>query len=164
MTERVLLSLGSNLQPEKQLSSCARVLRARLPDIRFSRVYRCPAEGFDGADFLNAAALFHTDLPLPELHAWLQSVEADHGRTRTEAKFSDRTLDIDILLYGELAGDAAAPLKLPRPDLLLYPFVLGPACDLAPECIHPETGKPLQHHWNEMQGKAFILQPTELQL
>ncbi len=164
MSEVVLLSLGSNQQPEDHLRRCALELRQHFPDIRFSPVYRCPAEGFEGADFLNAAAVFHCSMPLPLLHETLQSIETAHGRTRTEEKFSDRSLDIDILAYGHLTGEAAHPLKLPRPDLLRYPFVLGPVCDLLPEWVHPASGRPLAEHWQAMQQRPFILTATDLTL
>ncbi len=164
MTEPVLLSLGSNQQPEMHLHRCAKTLRQHFPDIRFSPVYRCPAEGFEGADFLNAAALLHCTMPLPELHALLQGIETAHGRTRTEEKFSDRTLDIDILTYGQCHGEACKPLNLPRPDLLRYPFVLGPVCDLLPDWVHPRSGKTLAEHWQAMQQQPFTLIATDLEL
>ena len=161
-TELVLLSLGSNQQPEIHLTGCAERLR-QLGSVRFSPVYRCPAEGFEGEDFLNAAAAFHTSLPLDTLHRLLQQIESDHGRTRSEAKFSDRTLDIDILVYGQSQGNFHT-LSLPRKDLLRYPFVLGPCCDLEPDYVHPATGRTLANHWQAMQKERFILERIPLVL
>src|SRR3546814_10274971 len=72
---RAGLSLGSNLEPEANLRSAIAELRARFGDVRLSRVYRTRAVGFDGGDFLNAAAVIETDLEPGALDAWLRSEE-----------------------------------------------------------------------------------------
>jgi 2-amino-4-hydroxy-6-hydroxymethyldihydropteridine diphosphokinase len=74
------LSLGSNIEPETHLRAAADALRARFDAVRFSPVYRCPAQGFEGPDFLNAGAVLESDLDPLELDAWLHALEDAQGR------------------------------------------------------------------------------------
>ena len=93
----VLLSLGSNLRPHHYLRLALDVLQERFGRIVASPAYRTPAVGFDGPDFLNNAVMLDTNLPLAELDDWLHAVEDAHGRDRSGPRFSDRTLDIDVV-------------------------------------------------------------------
>jgi len=71
----------------------------------------------------------------------LRAIEADHGRTRGEKKFASRTLDIDILTYGDHVG-VLDGVELPRDEILKHAFVLRPLADIAPEVLHPILQKP----------------------
>ena len=144
---RVYLSLGSNLEPERHLRLGVEELSKRYAGVVVSPVYRNAAFGFDGADFLNLVVRCDVDASLEELAADLEEIHELAGRTRGEQRFADRTLDIDVLMYGRLTIDA--PLVLPRPDILEYSFVLKPMCDLAPDEVHPVTGRTLADHWGE---------------
>ena len=135
MTTKAYLSLGSNVEPEKHLRSAIEALRARFGDVVVSPVYRVPAVGFDGPDFLNAAAIVESDLDPLALVAWLQQLERDHGRVRGPEKFSDRTLDVVLVYFGDVVLDLDG-LRLPR-DELKHAFVLRPLADIAPEFIDP---------------------------
>jgi 2-amino-4-hydroxy-6-hydroxymethyldihydropteridine diphosphokinase len=141
-----LLSLGSNLDPETHLASAARALRQRFPGVRFSPVYRVPAIGFDGPDFLNAGALIESDLAPLELDAWLHALEDAHGRRRDVPRFSSRTLDIDLVLFDGLVLRGPGHLELPRPELK-HAFVLKPFVDIAPDFIEPVSGLTLAQLW-----------------
>ena len=101
MTTRVYLSLGSNVDPEKNLRAGIAELRARFGAIVVSPVYRYPAVAFEGPDFLNLAAGIDTGLEPQALNDWLHALEDRHGRRRDVPRYSSRTLDIDIVLYGE---------------------------------------------------------------
>ena len=94
-----LLSLGSNVEPEIHLRAAIAALRAAFEDVVVSAVYRFPAVGYEGPDFLNAAATVRTGLDAGALNAWLHALEDAHGRDRSGPRFSDRTLDIDIVLF-----------------------------------------------------------------
>lgn len=134
-----LLSLGSNIAPERYLRLAAAALRARFPDVVFSPVYRTPAVGFDGDAFLNAGARLTSDLDAFALDAWLHALEDAHGRRRDWPRFSSRTLDIDLVFYDDLVLRGAGHLQLPRPELR-YAFVLQPLVDIAPEFVDPLSG------------------------
>lgn len=143
---KVYLSLGSNIDAEKNLKACARILREEFDQVEFSKVYRSPSAGFSGADFLNAVARIETDLEPLVLRDALQKIEDEHGRIRGAKKFSDRTLDIDILLYDDLIF-SRDKLDIPRDEILKYAFVIGPLAEINPSGLHPQTGSTFQSIW-----------------
>ena len=145
-TTKAYLSLGSNIAPEQHLRSAIAALRARFGAIVLSPVYRVPAVGFDGPDFLNAAAIVETDLDPVALDAWLHALEDAHGRRRDQPRFSDRPLDIDIVFYDQLVLRGPGNLELPRPELR-HAFVLKPLVDLAPDFRVPGDGRRLLELW-----------------
>jgi 2-amino-4-hydroxy-6-hydroxymethyldihydropteridine diphosphokinase len=142
------LSLGSNLDPERHLRAAAAALRERFGDVVFSSVLRTPAVGFEGPDFLNAAAIVRTDLDPHALDAWLHALEASQGRDRSAPRFSSRTLDIDIVFYDDLVivPMQESHLQLPRPELQLA-FVLQPLAQIAPDFRDPTSGQTLAQLW-----------------
>jgi len=141
-----LLSLGSNLEPERHLAQAARELTQRFPGARFSSVYRTPAVGFDGPDFLNAAAAIDCELDVQALNDWLHALEDAHGRRRDQPRFSSRPLDIDIVYFDRLVGHGPGNLELPRPELR-HAFVLKPLAELSPDFIDPVQGLSLDELW-----------------
>jgi len=149
---RVYLSLGSNLEPEKHLHSALRELRARFGELKISPVYRFPAVGFDGPDFLNLAVGIDTDLSAGLLNEWLHALEDRHGRQRGGPRFSSRTLDVDIVLFGEQMLKGPGNLEVPRPELK-YAFVLKPLADIAPAAVHPVLGKTIGQLWQEFPAE-----------
>ncbi|MDF1820511.1 MAG: 2-amino-4-hydroxy-6-hydroxymethyldihydropteridine diphosphokinase [Alcanivoracaceae bacterium] len=140
MTQTVFLSLGSNIDRERNIRSGLDALARAFGDLRISPVYESEAVGFDGESFLNLVAVMETALPVGELAGILRDIEAQHGRVRGEKKFSSRTLDIDILTYGDRVG-VIDGVELPRDEILKHAFVLVPLSDLAPEAVHPVTGE-----------------------
>ena len=140
------LSLGSNLDPERHLREAIRALRARFDAVVVSGVYRFPAVGYDGADFLNAAASVRTDLAPEALNAWLHALEDAHGRDRGGPRYSDRTLDIDIVLYDDLVAEGDGHLRIPR-DELRHAFVLKPLAEIAPDAVHPLERRSIAELW-----------------
>ena len=145
---RAYLSLGSNIEPAQHLRSAIAALRERFGDVRVSPAYRTPAVGFDGEDFLNAAAIIDSDLDPFALNDWLHALEDAHGRDRSGPRFGPRPLDIDIVFYDELALDGPGHLQIPR-DELKHAFVLKPLADLAPDYVHPRIGRSLATLWAE---------------
>lgn len=151
---KAYLSLGSNQQPEANLRSAFAALRARFGDVIASVVYRFPAVGFDGPDFLNAAAVIESDLDPFALNDWLHALEDAHGRDRSGPRFGDRPLDIDIVFYDDLVLEGtghpgSSPgqvLQLPR-DELKHAFVLKPLAEIAPDFVDPRSGRALAALW-----------------
>jgi 2-amino-4-hydroxy-6-hydroxymethyldihydropteridine diphosphokinase len=142
------LSLGSNREPERHLREAITALRKHFGDIVLSPVYRTRAVGFEGGDFLNAAAIIETALDPFALNEWLHALEDAHGRDRSAPRFGDRTLDIDIVLFDDLILEGAGNLRVPRPELK-HAFVLKPLADIAPQVDVPGTGKTLGELWSE---------------
>lgn len=140
------LSLGSNLAPEANLLAAAKALRAQFGAVQFSPVYCTPAVGFEGPVFLNAAAQLETQLDPMALNQWLHALEDAQGRIRGGARFSSRTLDIDIILFDDRVLTGPGNLQLPRPELN-QAFVLKPLADIAPGKAVPGTGQTLQALW-----------------
>ncbi|HMM23445.1 MAG: 2-amino-4-hydroxy-6-hydroxymethyldihydropteridine diphosphokinase [Pseudoxanthomonas sp.] len=147
------LSLGSNVEPERHLRAAVAALRARFGEVLLSPVYRTRSVGFDGTDFLNAAAVIDSDLDPFALNDWLHALEDAHGRDRSGPRFSDRTLDIDIVLYDDLVLQGPGNLRLPR-DELKHAFVLLPLVDIAPEAVEPRSGRTLAALWREHPDHA----------
>lgn len=143
---RAYLSLGSNLDPEANLRSGIDALRAHFGELVLSRVYRTRAVGFDGDDFLNAAAIIRTGMDPYALNAWLHALEDAHGRDRSGPRFGNRTLDIDIVLFDDVVLDGPGNLHLPRPELK-HAFVLRPLAEIDPGMVVPGSGQTLASLW-----------------
>jgi len=146
------LSLGSNQRALEHLPQALEELRARFGKLRVSPLYRTPAVGFDGPDFLNAAVMMESDLEPVELDAWLHALEDAHGRRRDVPRFSDRPLDIDIVFYDDRVLRGPGNLQVPRPELR-HAFVLKPLADLAPDFTVPGDGRTLAQLWNAHSGR-----------
>jgi len=152
----VLLSLGSNVEPARHLHEAVQALRERFGPLLVSPAYRTPAVGFDGPDFLNNGVLLHSDLALDALEAWLHALEDRHGRDRGGPRFSDRTLDVDVVFYGDRVIGGPDRQRIPRPELK-HAFVLKPLADIAPDFIDPLSGRSLAQLWraHPQHGEAF---------
>lgn len=140
------LSLGSNLDAEANLRSAVAALRRRFGDIALSDACVFPAVGFEGGDFLNAAAVVDSDLDPFALNDWLHALEDAHGRDRRGPRYGDRTLDIDIVFYDDLVLEGPGHLQLPR-DELKHAFVLMPLAAIAPDFVDPRSGEALRELW-----------------
>ena len=142
----VLLSLGSNVEPERHLRVALEELRARFGALTVSPAYRTAAVGFDGAPFINNAVMLQSDDTLVALEAWLHALEDRHGRDRSGPRLSDRTLDVDVVFHGDLVVREGERVRVPRPELR-HAFVLKPLADLAPDYVHPRIGRSLAALW-----------------
>jgi 2-amino-4-hydroxy-6-hydroxymethyldihydropteridine diphosphokinase len=145
-TETVLLSLGSNIEPEKHLSLAARQLEVSFPRPAFSRVFQTkPVGAPDSPWFLNAAALIQTDLTAQELKFdVLRPLENRLGRRRQVDRNAPRTIDLDIALFGQrIIVDRSCGVEIPDPEILTCGHVALPLADVAPDTVHPQTGQTL---------------------
>lgn len=152
----VYVAVGSNVEPERNLALATRELRREFPDVHFSPWYRNRAVGFEGSDFINLVAGFTTTLPVGEVVARLQAIESLCGRPREAPRWAPRSMDLDILLYGDTVCDEPR-LKLPRPDLLKRAFMLGPLAALAPDLVHPVEKVTIAELWQRFDQLAHPL-------
>jgi 2-amino-4-hydroxy-6-hydroxymethyldihydropteridine diphosphokinase len=157
---RVYLSLGSNIEPQKNLAAAIAELRERFGAITVSPIYRFAAVGFDGPDFLNLAVGIDTNLEPEALNDWLHALEARHGRRRDVPRYSSRTLDIDIVLFGDRVLSGAGHLEIPRAELM-QTFVLQPLADIAPDAIHPVLHRSIAELWSRGAARGTPGTPVE---
>jgi 2-amino-4-hydroxy-6-hydroxymethyldihydropteridine diphosphokinase len=128
------------------LRKAVAALRARFGEVTVSPVYRTPAEGFKGPDFLNAIAIIDSDIHPFALNDWLHALEVSQGRDRRDASYSDRPLDIDIIYFGDLVLEGPGEFQLPRPELH-HAYVLKPLADVAPDFVDPVRNTTLERLW-----------------
>lgn len=146
----VWLSLGSNMVPEQHIPQALRDLEAIFGELRVSPVYESEAIGLEGDNFHNMVVGLYTDRSPRELVETLRQLEARHGRKRAPDKFASRTLDIDLLTYGEQIVDDET-IKLPRDEIVKYAFVLLPLSDVAGDEVHPQTGRTYSQLWEKLE-------------
>ena len=130
------IALGANLGDAQACLEQATAQIAALPDTRLlasSSLYRSAPVDADGPDYLNAVTAGLTRLTAPALLAQLQQLEQMAGRTRTYPN-APRTLDLDLLLYGD-ARIASAALTVPHPRMHQRAFVLLPLQEIAPALV-----------------------------
>lgn len=142
---RALLLLGSNIDREENFCRAARRLAELVKVVAFSTVYESePIGPAPQPRYLNAAALIETDLTPEQLRSHvLQRIETELGRVRGPDKYAPRTIDLDILLFGDQRFHLARR-QIPEPELLRYGHIAVPAADVAPDWVHPETGETLR--------------------
>jgi 2-amino-4-hydroxy-6-hydroxymethyldihydropteridine diphosphokinase len=150
---RVYVAAGSNVDPLTHLARAQTELARRFGPLSVSPWYRNAAVGFAGEDFINFVFGFDTALSVHEVRAQLREVEALCGRPPNAPKWAARTMDLDILLYANLVLDEPQ-LQLPRPDLLLRPYMLGPLADIAPDLPHPTAGRSIAQLWAGFDAAA----------
>nr|WP_242464540.1 2-amino-4-hydroxy-6-hydroxymethyldihydropteridine diphosphokinase [Halorhodospira abdelmalekii] len=155
------MSIGSNIAREYHIQQAMLELRARWPDVRFSPVYESAAVGFAGEAFYNLAAAFEARESLAEVLEVLRQLEQAHGRTRGGGKFAARTLDLDLVAWGDQVI-TTPEVSLPRAEILEYDFVLRPLAELAPEARHPLCGETYAELWRAYTGPASILRVVPL--
>lgn len=154
IVSQVFVSIGSNIERENNIRSAVQVLRESFGALQLSSVYETEAVGFDGDPFYNLVVGFTVpDVSLPDekkvkqVMGKLRDIEAAHGRVRNNAKFSARTLDLDLLLFDNLDLRAQG-LDLPREEITRYAFVLGPLAEIAPELAHPLLNQSYSELWS----------------
>jgi len=180
-TNRVFITLGSNIEAARNLDHAVRLLadEAELEVVRVSRVYRSKPINAQGAinpdqdDFLNAAVLIETDLAILDLkQRILRRIEQRLERVRTQDKFAPRTIDLDIVLYGnDVLGllieeiDDEGDMLHPDMDALQHAHVALPLGDLDPDFVHPLTGETLGQIAIRLEGSDGIeVDPLHLEV
>jgi 2-amino-4-hydroxy-6-hydroxymethyldihydropteridine diphosphokinase len=135
------VGVGANLgEPSRQVRTAIAALGA-LPATKVeavSSLYATAPLDAPGPDYVNGVVALRTALPAPELLQALHAIEADQGRVRSTVN-APRTLDLDLLLYGEQQQQTAG-LTVPHPRLHLRAFVLRPLLEIAPQLQVPGLG------------------------
>ena len=135
----VYLGLGSNIDADNNLRIAVDELRHRFGELIVSPVYRSAPVGFDGPDFLNLVVALTTDAEPLQLLEHIERIHEMAGRSRGPDKFSSRPLDV-----------------------LEYGFVLRPLADIAPDLVHPVTGRAIGEHWCEFDRERHPLTPVDI--
>lgn len=144
----IYLSLGSNVDRHKNITAALNALAELFGELQISSVYESKSVGFDGSNFFNLVVGADTMLSIAELSETLKRIEDNNGRKRNGPKFSPRTLDIDILTYGDFVG-VDAGVELPRAEITQNAFVLLPLAEIAPDSLHPQLQKTYRDLWFE---------------
>ena len=123
---KYFLSLGSNINAEKNLEFALEELKKILSNIQSSTIHQTKAEGFEGDDFLNSVVCGNSELDFEDLNKKLKLIEDNAGRNRNAPKFSPRTLDIDIVLQINENDD----ILFESDEIQKYEFVSRPLKEL----------------------------------
>jgi len=143
---RVYASIGTNIDRENNVRAAVAALRQCYGPLRISPVYETTAVGFTGDAFYNLVVGFDTEQAPETLRDQFQAIESEQGRRRGGERYASRTLDIDLLTWGDRVMEAPG-LTLPRGDILKQAFVLRPLADIAPDDRHPVDGRRYAELW-----------------
>lgn len=157
----VFVAVGSNLDPVLNIRTALSALKRRVGPMQISKAYRNAPQGFEGPDFINLVVGFETELTLSEVLSVLQAVEGLCGRHRKAPKFEPRTMDLDLLLYGDTLC-ATHVVTLPRPDLIKRAYMLGPLAEIAPNLVHPTLKQSIAQLWKGFDQGSHAMVPVEI--
>ena len=146
------ISIGSNIDKDKNIPTSLNALELHFGKLVISSIYESESVGFTGDSFYNLIVGFNSDLNVKEVAKILRQIELDNGRTRNSQKFSSRTLDLDLILYGNLILDDGR-LQIPRNEIEHYAFVLEPLAEIAPDIKHPISGLSYADIWARFDKK-----------
>ncbi|HFQ5327003.1 TPA: 2-amino-4-hydroxy-6-hydroxymethyldihydropteridine diphosphokinase [Vibrio vulnificus] len=141
----VYIGVGSNIEREKHARAAWQELTLLGEALQASPIYECAAVGFDSHAFFNFVIRLNTSMTLEELAFQLRQIELRWGREENAAKYQDRTLDLDIVLFGDCISSQKP--ELPRSDIFKYPFVIQPLYDLQPDLVIPGDGRTVEEIW-----------------
>ncbi len=149
---RIYIGVGSNIDRENSIRGAVRELTTHYGPLTLSPVYESKAHGFEGENFYNLVAGFDSAESIEIIKETLSRIESRFGRRHQGKHFSARTLDLDLLLYGETVRHDDR-VNLPHPDIRRYAFVLRPLADIAPDLRHPETGLSCARMWQQFEAE-----------
>ncbi|EGA65299.1 2-amino-4-hydroxy-6-hydroxymethyldihydropteridine diphosphokinase [Vibrio brasiliensis] len=141
------IGIGSNIDRRKHIQAAIEELRALGQDVRISTIFECEAVGFESHAFYNLVVEMKTELSLTEFSRQLRDIELKWGRAADAGKFEPRTVDLDIILFGEQVSSAKP--ELPRSDIFKYAFVLQPLMELCPQLVVPQDGRTIEQIWQQ---------------
>lgn len=151
---RGYISIGSNIDKEQHIPASLLALRQLFGALTLSSTYQSESVGFSGASFHNLVVGFDSELDVKSIAKQLRQIETDNGRTRDCQKFSARTLDLDLILYGDLIINDGR-LQIPRDEIERYAFVLEPLAEIASALCHPVSGISYGELWQKFDKKGL---------
>lgn len=152
------LSLGSNQQAHHHIRVALDALQTSFGNMQTSSVFESKAVGFAGNNFLNMVVAVDTHENLAAVSARIKALEDRYGRVRGGARFSPRTLDIDILTYGDYVGDYDG-IVLPRPEITENAYVLWPMSQVCGGWRDPQSGLTYTTLWQQYDKSRQSLWP-----
>ncbi len=145
---RGYISIGSNINKDEHVPASLRALEQTFGELTVSSIYESEPVGFTGDVFYNLVVGFDSDLEVKAVAKQLRQIELDNGRTRDSRKFAARTLDLDLILYGDLIVNDGR-LQIPRDEIEHYAFVLEPLAEIAPSLQHPVSHISYAELWEQ---------------
>ncbi|MGZ5007510.1 MAG: 2-amino-4-hydroxy-6-hydroxymethyldihydropteridine diphosphokinase [Methylobacter sp.] len=158
---RGYISIGSNIDKDKHILASLLALEQAFGKLTVSSIYESEPVGFTGDTFYNLVVEFDSDQDVKEVAKQLRQIELDNGRTRDSQKFSARTLDLDLILYGDLVINDGR-LRIPRDEIEHYAFVLEPLAEIAPDLKHPVSHQSYAELWDKFD-KTGLKQKRHIQ-
>jgi len=155
---RAWISIGSNIERDVNVRGAVHTLYEAYGRLILSSVYETDAVGFRGDPFYNLVVGLCTEEDAQAVVARLREIEDHHRRERSGDKFAPRTLDLDLLTYGDLVL-SGEDFEVPRAEILEYAFVLGPLAEVAPDDLHPIECLTYSELWTRYRGGLGPLRP-----
>ncbi|GHA66042.1 2-amino-4-hydroxy-6-hydroxymethyldihydropteridine diphosphokinase [Photobacterium aphoticum] len=147
------ISVGSNIERDYHVRAAIAELRLLSEACSVSTIYEAEPVGFEGPNFYNGVIAINTSLSLVTLQATLKQLELQYGRSPSAKKNQSRTLDLDILLYGDCVSDTPA---IPRADIFKFAFVLRPLMELCPDRVIPGDGRTVRQVWQAFDREQAL--------
>ncbi|KUM53446.1 2-amino-4-hydroxy-6-hydroxymethyldihydropteridine diphosphokinase [Rheinheimera sp. EpRS3] len=144
---RIYISIGSNINRSYHIQAAVSALTQHFGPLTLSSVYESEAVGFAGSAFYNMVVAVDTTLSIVDCVGLFKQIEDSYGRDRSAAKFSGRTLDLDLLTYDDVV--CQQPVELPRAEITENAFVLWPLAEIAPDVMHPLTRRSYSDMWQQ---------------
>ena len=143
---KVAISIGSNLERTKNIEKAVFNLERVFGSLLCSPVYVSDASGFMGPRFYNLVVVFESDMEVSILREQLRIIEITQGRKSKSNQVGSRTLDLDLLLYGDqVLYDIG--FDVPRKEIFDHSYILKPLADILPNFCHPVTGERFLDSW-----------------
>jgi dihydroneopterin aldolase/2-amino-4-hydroxy-6-hydroxymethyldihydropteridine diphosphokinase len=151
------LSLGSNIEPGKNIFEAVRLLSYHVKVLKPSRVYLTePLLRKSQPAYWNCVIEIETNLEPGKLKSdVLKAIEKKLGRKRTEDKYASRTIDIDLILYGN-SRLSTRDLTIPDPEIRERPFLAVPLHEIEPDLLLPDTSEPIKEVAEKFKREKMV--------
>lgn len=150
---KAFVSVGSNVDRERNIARALDLLRERFGVLQTSSVYETEPVGFDGDPFFNLVVAFDTGAEPRAIITALHEIECRCGRDRDDERFGPRTMDLDLLMVGDRVMHDDG-IVLPREEISSQAFVLCPLAEIAGERRHPLSGDTLAVMWSRVESSS----------